>query len=69
MHLCDSEWLFLLLASAMYAGILFTGNVLNKGDFLYREGRPCTAPSFGWFIFGLVIKLEVIYGPFSAFYH
>ena len=53
----------------MYAGTLFTGNVLNKGDFLYREGRPCTAPSFGWFIFGLVIKLEVIYGPFTAFYH
>ena len=68
MYCCDSEWLFLLLSSAMYAGVFIC--TLNKGDFLYCEGRPCTAPLSGWFIFVcLVVKLVVIYGPFSAWFH
>ena len=68
MYLCDPEWLFLLLSSAMYAGVFIC--TLNKGDFFYCEGRPCTAPLSGWFIFVcLVVKLVVIYGPFSAWFH
>ena len=68
MYCCDSEWLFLLLSSAMYAGVFIC--TLNKGDFFYCEGRPCTAPLSGWFIFVcLVVKLVVIYGPFSAWFH
>ena len=53
----------------MYAGV-FTVLTLDKGDLFYCEGRPCTAPPSGWFIcVRLVIKLKVIYGPFSAWFH